>query len=234
MRLAPPIETRPRTKQQFVYRTLRDAIMRCELKPGQRVVIGDLARQLDVSIIPVREALQMLRSEGLVQNVPHVGVTVAPISRESVLDVFSVLEGLEVVASRLVAERRDPQALAALEAVVLEMDQALAASARERWAELNSRFHLAIGTLPGLPMLRDNTERVVWLWDRVRRHFFCGVLAHRVETAQREHHAIMDAMRAGDLAALEAAVRGHNRGALAAYLEYLDRTEPRSEDAPAS
>ena len=49
-----------RTKQEFVYRTLREAILRCELQPGERLVIDDLARRLNVSIIPVREALQLL------------------------------------------------------------------------------------------------------------------------------------------------------------------------------
>ena len=53
--LAPRL--RFRTKQEFVYRTLRDAIMRCELEPGRRLVIDELARQLEVSSIPVREGL---------------------------------------------------------------------------------------------------------------------------------------------------------------------------------
>ena len=60
--LAPRV--RFRTKQEFVYRTLRDAIMRCELEPGRRLVIDELARQLEVSSIPVREGLQLLQSEG--------------------------------------------------------------------------------------------------------------------------------------------------------------------------
>ena len=65
------------TKQQFVYSTLRESIIRCELAPGTRLVIDDLAKQFHVSIIPVREALRLLQSEGLVQSVAHVGATVA-------------------------------------------------------------------------------------------------------------------------------------------------------------
>jgi DNA-binding GntR family transcriptional regulator len=81
------------TKQELVYRSLRDAIMRCELAPGQRLVIDELARRLRVSAIPVREALHLLTSERLVVNVPHVGATVAPIVPESVQEVFTVMEG---------------------------------------------------------------------------------------------------------------------------------------------
>ena len=96
----PPRGAPHRTKQAFVYRTLHDAISTCEIKPGERLIIDDLARRLQVSAIPVREALQVLQSEGLVITVPHVGATVAPVSRDSIVDVFTVLEGLESVACR--------------------------------------------------------------------------------------------------------------------------------------
>src|SRR2546430_12186401 len=93
--------SRHRTKQEFVCQTLRHAILSCELRPGERLVIDDLARRLLVSIIPVREALQVLQAEGLVLTVPHVRATVAPMPPESLLDAFTVLAGLEVGATRL-------------------------------------------------------------------------------------------------------------------------------------
>ena len=146
-----------RTKQEFVYRTLRDAILRCELQPGERLVIDDLARRLNVSIIPVREALQLLQAESLVQVVPHVGTSVTPVSRDSIIDVFVVLEGLEVSATRLVAERGRAADLALLGGQVDAMEAALAANDREEWAALNRRFHLTISELPGLDMVKDLT-----------------------------------------------------------------------------
>jgi DNA-binding GntR family transcriptional regulator len=213
--------TRHRTKQEFVYRTLRDAIIRCDLKPGERLVIDDLARRLEVSAIPVREGLQLLQSEGLVVNVPHVGATVAPISRESIQDVFTVLEGLESVATRLVAERANPADLQILTDLVDAMDRAVAEDAPSEWAELNTQFHLAIGRSVGLAMLQEMTERVLDRWDRVRRYFFRGVLTHRIEQAQAEHRAMLTAMHSRDLEALLLVVRQHNQGALASYLQYL-------------
>jgi DNA-binding GntR family transcriptional regulator len=225
MPIALPKGPRHRTKQEFVYRTLRDAIMRCDLRPGERLVIDDLGRQLEVSAIPVREALQMLQSEGLVVSVPHVGATVAPISRESMQDVFAVLEGLEVVATRVVAERATPAEIGSLAQMVAEMDRAVSAAAHNQWAESNTRFHLAISTLAGLPMLREMTARVLDRWDRVRRFFFNGVLVHRVEQAQREHHQILAAMRVRDLATLQDVVRTHNQNALASYMAFLNGGE---------
>ena len=222
MRLAVPKGTQHRTKGEFVYRTLRDAIVKCELQPGERLVIDDLARRLQVSSIPVREALQLLQSEGLVLMVPHVGATVAPISHESVTEVFTVMEGLESVAARAAAERARPEDLDALGEIVTLMDRALATDAHEQWAELNTRFHATISRLTGMPMLQDMMERVLDRWDRVRRFFFAGVLVHRAQQAQKEHHALLEAMRAKDWARLEETIREHNRGALADYAVFLE------------
>src|SRR4051794_7885117 len=190
-----PVAARHQTKQEFVYRTLREALLTCELQPGERLVIDDLARRLGVSIIPVREALQMLQGEGLVVTVPHAGATVAPISRESIVDVFSVLEGLEVVATRLVAQQHAPAALNTLERLVRTMDEASEGRRFEEWADLNTRFHHAIAVATGLPLLEEMTNRTLGRWDRIRRYFFNGVLSHRVEAAQREHRAMLAALQ---------------------------------------
>jgi len=222
MRLAVPKGTRHRTKQEFVYQTLREAIVRCHLAPGERLVIDDLARRLEVSSTPVREALQLLQSEGLVDVVPHVGATVASLSRESVAEVFSVMEALESVAARAAGARAEPPDLDALEEMVHGMDRALASGAHEQWADLNTRFHAAISRLTGMPMLQEMMERVLDRWDRVRRFFFSGVLVHRAHQAQQEHHQLLAAMRARDWDGLEAIIRAHNRGALADYTAFLE------------
>ena len=189
-------------------------------------MIDDLARRLNVSIIPVREALQLLQAESLVQVVPHVGTSVTPVSRDSIIDVFVVLEGLAVSATRLVAERGRPADLALLGGQVDAMDVALAANDLEEWAALNRRFHLTISELPGLDMVKDLSAKALDRWDRLRRFYFKGVLAHRVEQAQQEHHEILEAMRGQDMATLQSLVRRHNQGALQAYLSYLDAGAP--------
>jgi DNA-binding GntR family transcriptional regulator len=215
-------EPRHLTKQAFVYATLRDAILTCELGPGERLVIDELARRYDISIIPVREALRLLQSEGLVVSVAHVGATVAPISRDSVFEVFMLLEGLELVGTRATAERATSEDLDAIEALVRNMDDALAAGKPQRWADLNTEFHLAISRAARMPILQQMTQRALDLWDRVRRYYFNGVLVRRVRTAQEEHRLMLRQMRSRDLAALEQTVRRHNEDALAAYTAYLD------------
>ena len=74
--------------------------------------------------------------------------------------------------------------------------------------------------------MKDLTAKVLDRWDRLRRFYFKGVLANRVEQAQDEHRQILEAMRGRDLVALQTLVRQHNQGALQAYLSYLDASEP--------
>jgi DNA-binding GntR family transcriptional regulator len=233
--VTPPATAGHRTKQEFVYHTLRKALLACEIEPGERLVIDDLSKRLGVSIIPVREALQLLQAEGLVVNVPHVGATSAPLSRESIVDVFSVLEGLEVVATRLLAERGSAEAVSPLAPIVAAMDTAAETNSFEEWADLNTRFHQAISAATGMPLLQEMTERTLGRWDRIRRHYFKGVLRHRVLEAQREHRKILKALEARDLPRLQSEVQHHNRRALAAYLRYVDThaSAPASTSAPA-
>lgn len=210
-----------RTKQEFVYWTLRRAILRCELAPGERLTTQEIADRLDVSLIPVREALQLLQSEGLVEISPHVGASVAPISGSSVAEVFTLLEGLETVASRVAALRMTKEETDVLEDLVSEMDVAIERGDYERWGELNTRLHVSIAGHAGMPTLKEITERVFDLWYRVQRCFFSEVLLQRVLQSQQEHHAILGALRERDEAALEALIKSHNRNALEAYTRYM-------------
>jgi DNA-binding GntR family transcriptional regulator len=209
------------TKQQFAYQVLRQAIMRCELPPGKRLIIDEIARQLGMSLIPVREALQLLQSEGLIDSVPHVGAVVAPISRSSVIDTFTVMEGIETVAMRTAAERMTADDLLLLSDLVDQLDAAVAEIDHQRWGDLNTDFHVGIARTTAMPLLLEVTGRAFSAWDRIRRFYFDGVLVRRIARSQQQHHAIVAALEGRDLPALEALARLHNQEALAAYLSYM-------------
>ena len=219
-------DVRFRTKQEYVYQTLRGAIMSGELAPGRRLVIDELARRLEVSAIPIREALQSLQAEGLVVSAPHVGATVAQLSEAEVHEVFAIMEGLETVGVREAAARLSDREADELAGIVAEMDAAVDEREYERWAELNGRYHRAIGNLTAMPLLREMTDRVLSRWERLRRHYFQGVLVPRVEQAQREHRELLAALVARDADAAERVVRLHNRNAQAAYSVFLQQHGP--------
>jgi len=205
-----------RTKQEMAYQALRTSIMRCELRPGDRLIIDDVSRQLGVSHIPVREALHQLQSDGLVINVPHAGATVAPISPNDVSEVFSLMEGLERIALRIAASSITTEQLDELRAAVATMDEAVADGDGERWADLNSLFHRQIARMAGMDLLADFTDRTLDQWERVRRYY--NILSGRINRAQDQHHELLEALAAQDIARLEHLSTIHNREALQAYL----------------
>jgi DNA-binding GntR family transcriptional regulator len=215
----PPV--RHQTKQEFVYQTLRKAIMGAELAPGERLRTEDIAQRLGVSPIPVREALQLLQSERLVEMIPHVGARVAQVSHESIREVFTVMEGLELVATRTATAHMTSTQLQALRSLLERMDQALELGNYDEWSDLNTEFHRAIASMTGMTMLQEMTERALCQWDRIRRYYLKGVLTQRLSQAQKEHHVIVQAMDDQDYPTLERLARNHNQSALAAYMEYL-------------
>jgi DNA-binding GntR family transcriptional regulator len=211
-----------RTKQEYVYSWLRDAILEGTLRPGERLVIDEIARRLEVSSIPVREALHLLQSEGFVTSAPHVGATVAAVSADDVREIFAIMEALETVAGRAAADRITPEEADRLRAIVGEMDGALAAGDIDSWANLNRSLHRAIGAIATMPLLHEMTERILVRWERLRRLYFEGVVVPRAEQAQREHHELVDALAGGDAEAVQTILATHNRGALRAYEDFLD------------
>ncbi len=183
------------------------------------------ARELAVSPIPVREALQQLQSEGLVETVPHVGATVSNIAPNAVHEIFLLMEALELVGTRAAAEHSTPAAYAQLQELVDQMDAALDAGDHLRWGDLNTAFHRAIARVAEMPLLRDLTDRVFARWDRVRRFTFRSALAERLRQSQREHHAMLAAMAERNYELLEQLVKDHNRNALASYNAEAARSE---------
>ncbi len=221
------------TKQEWVYSTLKEAILSCALAPGARLRMDGLAEQLKVSRVPVREALLQLQVEGLVDITPHAGAVVSPISLDSIHELFVILEELEVLAGRVVAERASAEELKGLEDILTGMEEAIAAGDVERWSELNTEFHREISRLSGMPFLQQITEKALEKWDRMRRYFLTEVLHKRTAQAQEEHRQIYAALQGGEIAAVKQNIRTHNRNALKAYLAYLseeDRSRPQGRD----
>ena len=203
------------TKQALVYHTLREAIMQARLEPGERLVIDEIAKRLKVSPIPVREALQLLQSERLVEHQAHVGAVVAALSAADAQEIFALLEALEtVVFTAAVVHVSVPQ-LAVLTALVERME---GASDDRRWMELNQRFHRTIAEIARMPRALELLERVSGEWERLRRYHFRAVAHPDTTVADREHRAMIAALAAGQVTTLENLVRTHNRSALAHYL----------------
>ena len=213
------------TKQQAIYQRLKSSILEGKLAPGQRLIIDEIAEEFGLSIIPVREALQQLQSERLVEIRPHAGATVSSITHRDIEEVFTILEGMEAVTVRRIAESRPPGLESRLKTLIIQMDQAEKRDEVEKWSALNMKFHLVMSEATGMPWLHEITSRVLDNWDRIRRHFFHEEDEHRFTEAQKEHHAILKALCQGDADQAEKLVRRHNQRALRHYsgLQTIER-----------
>jgi DNA-binding GntR family transcriptional regulator len=206
------------TKQAMVAHVLREAIQKVQIAPGERIVIHEVAKQLNVSTIPVREALQLLQSEGWVELRPHAGAVATPISAEDIREIFALFEGLELAAARQAAERCSAAALTQLGDLLARMERAASAGHETKWSELNVQFHAQLPVIAGMPRCAMMLARVSADWERLRRHRFSKTARPDHAAAAAEHQAMIAALGDHDAPALEALIRTHNRTALAHYL----------------
>src|SRR4051794_30842183 len=141
--MAPRGETPARTLAQQAFATLHAAIIARELEPGMRLPIEELASQLGMSPMPVREALQQLASDGLVEFIPHRGARVAEVSTRDLLDIYEARLRLEPLAASHAAERLTDEDEADIVAAHSDLSAAIKQGAPEVWA-IHTRFHMAI------------------------------------------------------------------------------------------
>ncbi|MEU0130072.1 GntR family transcriptional regulator [Streptomyces sp. NPDC006289] len=180
--------------RDHAYETLRRRIIEVELQPGERLVERDLAAELEVSRIPLREALRLLAADGLVVLVPHRGALVAPFTPADVRDLFDVRESLESLAARLAAERADEDGLARLAAGLDAARAATRAHDRAAIAAANAAFHTDIVELAANALLSAVMRP---LWARMHRLF--RLTAERDPAQQRaEHERMYEAIAARD------------------------------------
>ncbi|MGH3952365.1 MAG: GntR family transcriptional regulator, partial [Pseudonocardiaceae bacterium] len=120
---------------------LRARIADGRVVPADRLYEKAIAEELGVSRIPVREAIRMLQSEGLVSVRPRRGVLVRRLDRQAVQDLFDIREALDVVAARLAAERAGPEGVRTLGGLIEAARQALEDGDGDAIARTNTAFH---------------------------------------------------------------------------------------------
>jgi len=203
----------------IVREALRDAIMEGDIAPGARLREEELARQFRVSRTPVREALQQLNSDGLVQTSPHQGATVVSMTIEDTLAIYVVREALEGVSARLAARRATPAQCESLLAIVDQMEASLVANSPNDMAELNLRFHAELRQAAS----NRHLDRFLTQIEHAVRRFGRTTYAQagRMQTSIGEHRAIVEAVVAHDPERAEALAIEHMREARLLRLRML-------------
>lgn len=127
--------------RDVVFNTLRQAILRGELKPGERLMEIQLANKLGVSRTPIREAIRKLELEGLVLMIPRKGAEVADITEKSLRDVLEVRKALEELAVQLTCDKITKEQIRELEEAAEEFKRILESSDVTEIAEADVHFH---------------------------------------------------------------------------------------------
>lgn len=182
--------------RDVVFNTLRQAILRGELKPGERLMEIKLANKLGVSRTPIREAIRKLELEGLVVMIPRKGAIVGEITEKSLRDVLEVRKALEELAVGLACDRIQPQGLKELKEAAAEFKKALKCNDVTTFAEADVKFHDII-------YHATDNQRLIQLLYNLREQMY----RYRVEYLKRkevhevlleEHDEIIAAIEKGD------------------------------------
>jgi len=210
----------PLALYQEVAERLRERIFSHELPPGTWVDEQALAEHYGISRTPLREALKVLASEGLVTLKPRRGCYVTEISERDLDEVFSVMAMLEGECARACAERASDADLKRLQDTHAELERAAAARDINGFFEANQAFHLNIHEIADNRWLLHviNDLRKVIKLSRHHSLFSDG----RLEQSLAEHRNILDALLARDTVAAETRMREHIRSGRAALARIAD------------
>ncbi|MEZ4668286.1 MAG: GntR family transcriptional regulator [Anaerolineae bacterium] len=211
---------RYRSKKEMIYDFLKQEIIKGVHAPGSRLVIDDLAARLEVSQIPIREAIQQLEADGFITTEPYVGARITSMDATFIFEVFALLESHELICSRKACQSATEDDLKKLANMIAEMDGVV--DDIDKWSEKNKAFHLYICDCARTPLVRKMMEKTFDHWDRLRLHYLKGMSEQRTHVAQQEHHQLLDAMRQRDVAQVEQLVHSHNQGALDSYIRHLE------------
>jgi DNA-binding GntR family transcriptional regulator len=197
-----------RTLADSATSALHDAILTGELSGGAPLRLGELARALGMSMMPVREALRRLAAIGLVEIVPHKGAWVRELTAEDAQDTLETRIALETLAIQRAASRFTASEA---ETAIAELHRHVSAARRgdsvaARTA--HTQFHFTIYQASGSRWLLRALEPV---WQNSERYRFAGPRRRSLPASSREHQAILDACLAHDSDAAVAALVTHLR-----------------------
>ena len=193
-----------------VYQAMRQAIVSCAIKPGERLNVEELSQKFGVSLTPVRGAIQQLATEGLIEIRPRSGTFVANLNVQEVDETFKIRCALECLAAEDAAHRIAPEQLRRLKELLRSLKKKVVTDEDRKTHEKdNSELHLIIVEAAGNRKLREMYHALNAHIKIVRIHAAEANWPVRMQEEQAEHEAIVAALEARDGGTLIAALRKH-------------------------
>lgn len=221
------------SKSQRAYQWIKERIAAGEYTPGYRLVLGTIATSLEMSVVPVREAIRQLEAEGLVTFERHVGAHVSMVDDSQYRHSMQALSLLEGAATALSARSIGSEQLAVARTINEEMVALLDDFDPRRFTSLNRQFHAALFEHCANPRLLALVEQEWARLGQLRDSTFTFV-PERASDSVAEHEQILSLIEQGaPLAEIEMAARSHRSSTLDAYLahEHPDQTNTLPTDA---
>lgn len=177
------------------------------LAKGDRIVEKQLCQTLGISRTPLREALRLLSSEGLIDLIPNKGAYVAQPSMQDIKELFEVMAILEGACARVVAEKMTRAGLAKIERLHGKLEKYFAADDHERYLKVNHEFHELLQEMAGNGVLN---EVINSLRDRIQLYRYRQLYQpDRFQASVNEHRGLLEALRRRDPAAAESLMKTH-------------------------
>jgi DNA-binding GntR family transcriptional regulator len=186
---------RPRTAQEAVFAEIRRAILAGKFSPGAQILPDQLAAEYGVSRVPVRDALRLLESEGLVSYAAYHGYQVTELNQDELLELQRLREILEDEAVRVGTPKITDQVLAEMGTALTDMTEHEQADDLASWGEAHRRFHFALYGAAGMPSL---TRILGQAWDASDLYRARYLRIRRRPGMSSGHDPILAAARAGD------------------------------------
>lgn len=199
---------------------IRSRILGGTFTSGERLVETRLAKQLQVSRGPVREALKQLAAEGLVREEPRRGTFVAAPTENDARDLYDLRTAIEARAARLIIEKQDPSALDALHEAMERISAAMEAADLKGLVRSDYEFHETICRASGNRRLHEVFVRNAGVL-RVLIHLEEERFYESFEEVERQHRTVLTAIESGDARQAEALIVEHLEGARDRLLSHL-------------
>jgi DNA-binding GntR family transcriptional regulator len=214
--------TADKSAQGMACSYIRDQILSGVFSAGTRLKTEQLAKVLGISRMPVREALHLLHSEGLIQLRPNRGAIVTSLSPDEVEELFEVRAVLEGLAARVTCENLTSDALADLDSVVAGMDRA--SSNPKLWLERHEKFHEA---LVGYSMRRHLINQVRTVRSALFPYIHMYVAVYQeVEVHGAEHRVLLEIAKRRNAKLFESAIQDHVLSTGKGVTDFLRRHKP--------
>ncbi len=209
--------------RDVVFHTLREAILKGDLKPGERLMELQLAAKLGVSRTPIREAIRMLEQEGLAVTIPRKGAEVAKMTEKDMQDVLQVREALDELAASIACEKISEEELGGLRRTMHEFEEYTKTKDLKRIAEADVRFHDIIYQATGNPKLVNMLNNLREQMYRYRVEYLKEEKNYPVLI--REHCQIVEGLSEKNKEKVTEAMHKHVENQVAAVKEIIREQE---------